>query len=883
MQAIWNIFILFVVSLIAFAENNTKHIEILRSTSEEKKNLIKTNKTVLKRDDFPEFSYTYESLVLHSKNEKIMSLPKDFLKFFPDIKFLDLGNNKFERFENKTFENLSELKFLNISNNKIVELSSDTFNNLMLLKYLNLGYNELTTLPREIFAKNINLKIIGMSSNHFESLPEGLFENNKNLQLVRLRKEYKLTNLPSGLFSNLKNLSTVNLSYSNLKSLPANLFKGSNNLRVIKIVENALQTLPDNIFDGLVNLENLELSGNKIDSLPDNIFESCINLQKLLLGNNSILTLSRFTFNGLQSLRFLNMSYNKMINIYEADFAPLKSVTHINLSHNNIAHVVETKIKNSTISGFIPFRNLEELNLSYNKISSFSINWIKIPQIHYLNLSNNILPSLSITDLDLRHSNDFILDVSFNKIKTINLNCENYFHEEVHKNITLLLNDNPLKCDGALYNFLRFLDNAMRNPVREKLFLEIGPMKCLVSKDYEGILLSDINLKEYKSYPSKEEIKNYEMCPKACDLRRRHYDRTFIIDCSNRNLTEIPETLCFLKEKGYTNELNLSGNFIKNISNLPQIGYDNLTNVFLSNNQISNITLEMLSSPTLRRVKLDNNLLSLISPEIIRHFSLSKITATFGNNPWICCCENDDLREMAQCSNSFIQDSDDIICVDSNLPMKLYQEMCGINTNVILAISVSVALMGLIFASLTIFYCLYKKKIKIWLYTHNICLWFVTEVELDKDKQYDAFISYSHKDEEFVINELVTNLELRPRSYKLCIHFRDWPAGEWIPSQISRSIRESSRTIFIISTNFINSEWAKMEFRAAHKKALSDGMRIIIIVLYGDIGPIDKLEPDLKSYLKMNTYVKWGDPWFWDKLRYALPHKWNAKFENTRL
>lgn len=193
----------------------------------------------------------------------------------------------------------------------------------------------------------------------------------------------------------------------------------------------------------------------------------------------------------------------------------------------------------------------------------------------------------------------------------------------------------------------------------------------------------------------------------------------------------------------------------------------------------------------------------------------------------------------------------------------------------IMITSLSLAIFGIIIGLLYGLYNRYKTEVKIWLYSHNIT-WPISEESLDQDKKYDAFISFSHKDEELVAKHLVPGLEGGSIPFKLCLHYRDWVVGDWIPAQIARSVDESRRTIIVLSQNYLDSVWGRMEFRTAYSSALNERRNRIIVILYGNLST-EELDPELKAYLSMNTYIKWGDFWFWEKLKYALPHRPDIK------
>ena len=66
--------------------------------------------------------------------------------------------------------------------------------------------------------------------------------------------------------------------------------------------------------------------------------------------------------------------------------------------------------------------------------------------------------------------------------------------------------------------------------------------------------------------------------------------------------------------------------------------------------------------------------------------------------------------------------------------------------------------------------------------------------------------------------------------------------------------------------------------RAANRKS-----RWVIVILY-DICVeeiINDIDPTLRIYLENNTYIKWGDPNFWTKLKKALRKKRRTNFQSN--
>ena len=195
---------------------------------------------------------------------------------------------------------------------------------------------------------------------------------------------------------------------------------------------------------------------------------------------------------------------------------------------------------------------------------------------------------------------------------------------------------------------------------------------------------------------------------------------------------------------------------------------------------------------------------------------------------------------------------------------------------------------------------IYRQPVRVWCHArYGIRLWTAGQDTSSSSscgssgdaKLFDAFLSYSAKDDSFVQQMLATNLEYGSPTYKLCLQHRDCPSGGGaygLSETISQAVESSRRTVLIISPNFIKAEWGRFEYKSAlhqlfgnqrhhqHSGSGSSGgkqkkqTKRLIVILIGDIAHKD-LDADLKLYLKTNTYLQWGEVGFWDKLRFALP------------
>ena len=165
----------------------------------------------------------------------------------------------------------------------------------------------------------------------------------------------------------------------------------------------------------------------------------------------------------------------------------------------------------------------------------------------------------------------------------------------------------------------------------------------------------------------------------------------------------------------------------------------------------------------------------------------------------------------------------------------------------------------------------YRGYIKIWLFTRFGSHPWDKVKENIQEKDYDAFVSFCHKDVDWALKTLLLYLEAPQCGFHLCVHDRDFVPGVAIIKNIMTAIKYSQWTILVLTPDFIKSRWCDLQFQAAHKRALDDRSNFLIVVLLKEVDVKD-LDETLQLYMKTDTYIAAEDRWFWQKMLYTMPN-----------
>lgn len=181
------------------------------------------------------------------------------------------------------------------------------------------------------------------------------------------------------------------------------------------------------------------------------------------------------------------------------------------------------------------------------------------------------------------------------------------------------------------------------------------------------------------------------------------------------------------------------------------------------------------------------------------------------------------------------------------------------------------ALLVTAMASVTV-YLKYKQEIRVWLYARGIChtLQCIKEDDVDEDKDFDVFLSFSSKDREWAYAELLPKIEAH--GFSVCTYDRNFKGGFLIQDIVQEAVSCSRRTLLVLTQHYVESEWCRWEFRVAQHRALQDNINRLIIVAVGEVCP-EGIDEELQRYMQETNYLRWGEPHFWDKLLYSLPKK----------
>uniref|UniRef100_A0A8C4SPM4 Toll-like receptor 13 n=1 Tax=Erpetoichthys calabaricus TaxID=27687 RepID=A0A8C4SPM4_ERPCA len=826
-----------------------------------------------------------ECLNLSSNHIKILQ-QGDFASF-PKLTLLRLDMNQIEDIQEGALRGL-QLQSLNLSENRLTNLPSDFGTSLSKLTLLFLSGNKFSNLSDNLFRPLLRLHLLDISHNPLSSitfvsigpqslesqfsLPANINElslSYNNISKLGLNTTKELTSLflPSLIYLNLcgnpisllelqsllkstwaprlLNISLCSMSYNDSEQLQMLCqVLSSRPTCHLKLNKNSFRNVQE-AFQNCTKIKSLDLSDNQIEE-PKLFQSNQTFLESLKLAHNRIRSMDLCAPSGsacLPNLLNLTFQFNRLYSIGENAFQGLSNLRTLSLAVNQIIYI-------HTLA-FNGLHKLEKLDLSRNAIGElFDSMLYHVNKIKILLVRNNRISVLYkktfcfLTQLR-------ILDLGGNQIQRIEADT----FLGLSKLVNLYLDRNLLKSlsEGIFRGLssLHILDLASNNLQYSELKLEYPSFVHLTS-------LRRLRLNHQQPY-------GIHILPSNLFAGLDHLND---LDISSNKLYSL-NTLPFASLSNLT-ALKMSDmcNGVSLIPNATFASLHKLQKMDLENIGMTEIRSEVFHSLSRSLVKLNlkNNMIQVVTLNLAELFPhLDELDIYY--NPLACVCENENFLSWTLTSSTQVP--------------SFYKMKCPTlqphNSKYLFNFDPSICSARLELQAFCISCTLHIKLLLIIIIIFLLHL-FLLLCGVDALDEYDAFVSYSSKDEVWVLEQLLPNLEgsSDQADCQLCLHHRDFVPGNPIVSSIVDAIYTSRKTLCVVSSNYLLSEWCSMEVQVALHRLFEEHQDVLVIIFLEPLSPhMLSAYHKLRRIIRKKTYLQWpedmiGQKLFWTKLKRAI-------------
>uniref|UniRef100_A0A090X7P0 Putative toll-like receptor 6 n=1 Tax=Ixodes ricinus TaxID=34613 RepID=A0A090X7P0_IXORI len=598
-----------------------------------------------------------------------------------------------------------------------------------------------------------------------------------------------------------------------------------------------VEVLPASWFSNL-SVFILIINHSPLKYIEDTAFNGINRVSKVMLENNMLMTIPR-ALKSFKVLKSLHIPRN-LIKAVNDELYSLGELKELNLRSNLIEKIDEDALKNQV--------HLNKLYLQNNRLED-------IPPLLFKNTKH--LEHIDLHGNRIKAIGDSIRDMPFLKSNQLSTMHRKSFPNSLMTLETLAVDGNPLLCDCQITWLLDSLPPGTKR----------GVPVCASPPRLAGRMLYNLTVNDLVAWP--------EDCDNGCTCQCHEDSMTgwaVHVNCSGGDLKQLPRTFPENARK-----LDLSGNSVEHLDERLVAKAPGLRSLSLRGNLLSSVDRSTIPE-NVTVLDLRDNRLKRFPLDLVSTLNLTRIW--LAGNPWSCDCEDYAFRQWAEGHSDMIQDADEIFCAEGfNVLVSLksfmevgQKELCP--SVVSKAVSYGIFMLVLAAAALTVStaYFKYKREIKVWLYARGLCgsLQCIKEDDLDEEKSFDIFLSFSSKDSSWAYEHLIPRVEAH--GFTVCTYDRNFKGGFLIQDIIHEAVACSRRTVLLLSENFVQSEWCRWEFRVAHHQALEDNInRLIVIVV--DEAASNAVDDELRIYMQATNYLRWGETHFWDKLLYSLPKK----------